>query len=69
MKNILTLQSRKTTRLRRFQQFILGLCLCLLVIPAGAQDEEEAQVQATTDKPVKATFESAMILDNQLYFS
>lgn len=67
MKNILTLQSRKTTRLRRFQQFILGLFLCLLVIPAGAQDEEEAEapVQASTDKPVKATFESAMILDNQ----
>lgn len=63
MKNIPTMQSRKTTRLRRFQQIIVGLLLCFMAVPVIAQDEEEPQ--APTDKPVKSTFESAVIMDNQ----
>ncbi|MBP6827871.1 MAG: hypothetical protein KA165_15015 [Saprospiraceae bacterium] len=65
MKNTPTLQSRKTIRLRRIQQIFLGLLLCLLAVPVFAQEEAEEAVQVPTDKPVKATFESALIIDNQ----
>ncbi len=64
MKNILTMQSRINIRLHRIQPFILGLFLCCLAVPVIAQDEAEEQ-QVQTDRPVRSTFESSMILDNQ----
>ncbi len=61
MKNIPTLQS---TRLQRLQYIILGFLLCFVVMPAIGQDEAEEQ-QVPVDRPVKSTFESAIIMDNQ----
>lgn len=66
MKSILTMQSRKTTRLLSLLQIVPALCLCLMAFPALGQDEQEEEVvQAPVDKPVKETFESTLIIDNQ----
>lgn len=44
-------------------QLILGVFLCFAAMPLIAQEEEE--VQLPTNRPVKSTFESAVIIDNQ----
>lgn len=66
MKSILTMQSRKKIRLLSIIPLLPVLCLCLSALPLAAQDEEEEVVQEQPkDKPVKETFESTLLIDNQ----
>ena len=52
-----------STRLRKLQQLLPGLCLCLLAFPAMGQDDEAAP--PPVERPVANTFESSLIIDNQ----
>lgn len=63
MKSLLNMQSRMSTRLRKLQQLLPGLCLCLLAFPAMGQDDEAAP--PPVERPVANTFESSLIIDNQ----
>ncbi len=63
MNSYQTMQWRITTRLPLLRHILLGCCLLLLALPVMAQDEEAAQPLA--EKPVKNTFESLLIIDNQ----
>ncbi|MEZ4967123.1 MAG: DUF5777 family beta-barrel protein [Saprospiraceae bacterium] len=65
MKKIPTKQFRRNTGLQYFQIFMLGLFLVFTGLPAFAQDEGEEVVAPPSDRPVRSTFESAMIMDNQ----
>ncbi len=63
MKSLLNMQSRMNTRLRKLQQLLPGLCLCLLAFPVMGQDDEAAP--PPVERPVANTFESSLIIDNQ----
>ena len=63
MNSYLTMQRRNTTQLPMLRHILLGCFLLLLALPVMGQDEETVQTPA--EKPVKATFESLLLIDNQ----
>lgn len=63
MKNLFTI--RKLAPSRVLLSIFTGLVFLLASLPLCAQDEDEASAPATANRPVRATFESAIILDNQ----
>ncbi|MDO8367486.1 MAG: DUF5777 family beta-barrel protein [Saprospiraceae bacterium] len=65
MKNMLTMQSQKQMRLRLLPKILLGFLLCIMTFPVLAQEEGEEQAAPVTNRPVKSTFESTMIMDDQ----
>lgn len=64
MNPILNKQAFMAERLSRLRYFLLGICLCCMALPMIAQEEEE-EAQAPVSRPVRATFESGLIADNQ----
>lgn len=63
MKSLFNMQSRIVVRLRLLPQIITGLCFFLMAFPAMGQDEEAEAVPV--ERPVAATFESSLLIDNQ----
>jgi hypothetical protein len=48
-----------------FTKCLIGLAFCTFLTPTIFAQEQQAATEETTDKPVKATFTTNMLIDNQ----
>lgn len=64
MKSLQSIWPRSISTPAILRYFLCVVCLSFMVVPMQAQEEEE-EPAVVSDRPVRATFESALLADNQ----